>query len=144
MAATKVLIVLSIASLLLVNEQEIISLQTSPDSWAGQAGLKPGEVFRDQLKTGSEGPEMVVIPAGKFRMGDIQGKYGKGELPVHQVNFQEAFAASKYEITFAEYDDFAKATKLTMSNARHRSKDASAYGRFCASPNSMVTRGSAI
>jgi formylglycine-generating enzyme required for sulfatase activity len=72
--------------------------------------MKPGEVFRDRLKNGSEGPEMVVIPAGKFRMGDIQGKYGKDELPVHQVNFQKAFAASKYEITFAQYDEFAKAT----------------------------------
>ncbi|MGB7947258.1 MAG: hypothetical protein WCH75_06220, partial [Candidatus Binatia bacterium] len=63
MAATKVLIALAIASLLLVNAQEIISLQMSPDSWAGQSGLKPGEVFRDRLKTGSQGPEMVVIPA---------------------------------------------------------------------------------
>jgi formylglycine-generating enzyme required for sulfatase activity len=53
---------------------------------------------------------MVVIPPGKFRMGDIQGKYGKDELPVHQVNFQKAFASSKYEITFDEYDEFAKAT----------------------------------
>jgi len=95
MAATKVLILLAIVSLLLVNEQEIISLQTLPDSWAGQAGLKPGEVFRDRLKNGSQGPEMIVIPAGKFRMGDIQGKHGKDELPVHQVNFQKAFAASK-------------------------------------------------
>jgi formylglycine-generating enzyme required for sulfatase activity len=110
MAATKVLILLAIVSLLLVNEQEIISLQTLPDSWAGQAGLKPGEVFRDRLKNGSQGPEMIVIPAGKFRMGDIQGKHGKDELPVHQVNFQKAFAASKYEITFAQYDEFAKAT----------------------------------
>ena len=80
MAATKVLILLAIVSLLLVNEQEIISLQTLPDSWAGQAGLKPGEVFRDRLKNGSQGPEMIVIPAGKFRMGDIQGKHGKDEL----------------------------------------------------------------
>ena len=64
MAATILLIVLAIASLLLVNEQEIISLQTSSDSWAGEAGMKPGEVFRDRLKSGSEGPEMVVIPPG--------------------------------------------------------------------------------
>jgi formylglycine-generating enzyme required for sulfatase activity len=77
MAATKVLIVLAIASLLLVNEQEIILLQTSPDSWAGQAGMKPGEVFRDRLKTGNEGPEMVVIPSGKFRMGDIRRSHDR-------------------------------------------------------------------
>ena len=106
----KVLITLVGASVLLFSQQERVRLQTPVVSWAGQAGLKAGEVFRDRLKNGSEGPEMVVIPPGKFRMGDIQGKYGKDELPVHQVNFQKAFAASKYEITFAEYDEFAKAT----------------------------------
>ena len=35
--------------------------------------LEPGTVFRDTLKDGSQGPEMVVIPAGTFRMGDING-----------------------------------------------------------------------
>jgi formylglycine-generating enzyme required for sulfatase activity len=110
MAATIVLIVLAIASLLLVNEQEIISLQTSSDSWAGQAGFKPGEVFRDRLKSGSEGPEMIVVPTGKFRMGDIQGKHGKNEQPVHEVHIARRFAMSRYEITFDQYDDFAKAT----------------------------------
>ncbi len=29
----------------------------------------PGAVFRDTLKDGSNGPQMVVIPAGSFRMG---------------------------------------------------------------------------
>jgi formylglycine-generating enzyme required for sulfatase activity len=28
---------------------------------------------------------MVVVPAGKFRMGDIQGKGSKDEQPVHEV-----------------------------------------------------------
>jgi formylglycine-generating enzyme required for sulfatase activity len=31
----------------------------------------PGTIFRDSLKDGSQGPEMVVIPAGTFQMGDI-------------------------------------------------------------------------
>jgi hypothetical protein len=67
MAAGKLLIVLVGASVLLFGQQK------SSVSGAGQAGMKPGEVFRDRLKNGSEGPEMVVIPPGKFRMGDIQG-----------------------------------------------------------------------
>jgi formylglycine-generating enzyme required for sulfatase activity len=53
---------------------------------------------------------MVVIHAGKFRMGDIQGKHGKNEQPVHEVHIARRFAISKYEITFDEYDEFAKAT----------------------------------
>ncbi len=71
--------------------------------------LKAGEVFRDRLKDGSDGPEMVVIPAGTFRMGDIQGGGYSDEQPVHQVSVK-SFAMSRYEVTFAEYDKFAEAT----------------------------------
>src|SRR5262245_13722613 len=35
---------------------------------------QPGTVFRDTLKDGSQGPEMVVVSAGMFKLGDIQGK----------------------------------------------------------------------
>jgi formylglycine-generating enzyme required for sulfatase activity len=47
-------------------------------------------------------------------MGDIQGKHGKDELPVREVNFQKPFAVSRYEITFDQYDDFAKATSREL------------------------------
>ena len=71
MQAGKVLIALLGVSELLVSEQERGFLQTPSVSWAGQAGLKSGDVIRDRLKNGGDGPEMVVIPAGRFRMGDI-------------------------------------------------------------------------
>ena len=56
-------------------------------------------------------PEMVVIPAGRFRMGCLSDceammDYAK---PVHEVTI-ESFALSKYEVTFAEYDRFTAAT----------------------------------
>ena len=35
-----------------------------------------GAIFYNTLKDGTNGPEMVVIPAGRFRMGDIQGGGG--------------------------------------------------------------------
>jgi formylglycine-generating enzyme required for sulfatase activity len=69
----------------------------------------PGKVFQDRLKDGSLGPEMVWIPAGRFRMGDIQGGGGSNEKPVHSVSVN-GFAMGKYEVTFAEYDKFAEAT----------------------------------
>ncbi len=68
-----------------------------------------GEVFRDRLKDGSSGPEMVWIPEGRFEMGDIQGGGDSDEKPVHWVSVKK-FAMGRYEITFAEYDKFAKAT----------------------------------
>jgi formylglycine-generating enzyme required for sulfatase activity len=73
--------------------------------------LEPGTVFRDKLKDGSQGPEMVVIPAGTFIMGDNQGGWFTGdEKPVHQVKIPKPFAMGRYEVTFDEYDQFAKAT----------------------------------
>jgi formylglycine-generating enzyme required for sulfatase activity len=70
---------------------------------------KPGEIFRDPLKDGSLGPEMVVIPAGEFRMGDIQGTGDSDEKPVHTVTLN-SFAMGRHEVTFAEYDYFAQQT----------------------------------
>ena len=55
-------------------------------------------------------PEMVVIPAGGFRMGCVSGKGCQDdEKPVHEVTIA-AFALSKYELTFVEYDRFTDAT----------------------------------
>ena len=50
-------------------------------------------------------PEMVMIPAGSFRMGCVSGQdCDDDELPVHEVTIPEAFAVSKYEVTFAQWD----------------------------------------
>jgi hypothetical protein len=73
-------------------------------------GRRPGQVFRDRLADGGEGPQMVVIPAGRFRMGDIQGGGHDDEQPVHEVGIPKAFAMGRYEVTFTEYDRFCEAT----------------------------------
>jgi len=64
-----------------------------------------GDIFRDRLVDGTLGPELVVIQAGRFRMGYIQGE----EKPVHDVSV-DRFAMGRYEVTFEEYDKFAEAT----------------------------------
>jgi len=71
--------------------------------------LLAGTVFQDRLENGSLGPKMLWIPAGEFKMGDIQGGGGSDEKPVHSVSIK-AFAMGQYEVTFAEYDRFAEAT----------------------------------
>jgi formylglycine-generating enzyme required for sulfatase activity len=78
----------------------------------GSANL---EVFQDTLQNGSKGPEMICIPAGKFRMGDIQGTGETNEKPVHEISVKR-FAIGRYQITFAEYDKFAKLTKRKKPN----------------------------
>jgi len=65
--------------------------------------------FRDRLAAGGEGPVMVRIPAGKFKMGSGGLSVAAEERPRHEVSVA-AFAMSKYEITFAEYERFTKAT----------------------------------
>ncbi|MDM8558418.1 SUMF1/EgtB/PvdO family nonheme iron enzyme [Candidatus Parabeggiatoa sp. HSG14] len=67
------------------------------------------KVFRDHLKNGSLGPEMVWISAGRFRMGDIQGGGDEREQPVHWVSVDK-FAMGRYEVTVGEFRRFVKAT----------------------------------
>ena len=66
--------------------------------------------FRDRLKSGGRSPLMVRIPEGKFRMGASSGVISADEVPRHTVTIK-SFMVSVYEITYAEYDKFAKATK---------------------------------
>ena len=76
---------------------------TAPPAPTRQAG----ETFSDVLSSGGQGPEMVVIPAGRFGMGCVSGQEcGDSERPVHDVMIPRAFAVSKYEVTFEDYDRF--------------------------------------
>ena len=69
------------------------------------AVLPLGVSFTDELSSGVEGPEMVVIPAGRFRMGCVSDQECSGyDLPVHEVTIPQAFAVSKYEVTFEDWD----------------------------------------
>jgi formylglycine-generating enzyme required for sulfatase activity len=54
------------------------------------------------------GLEMVLVEAGSFQMGSADGK--PGEQPVHTVNITRPFYASKYEVTFEQYDEFCDDT----------------------------------
>ena len=67
---------------------------------------EPESAFRDCAGC----PEMVVVPAGRFRMGCLSGpNCSNNELPVRQVSVG-SFALSQYEVTFEEYDRFARDT----------------------------------
>ena len=51
------------------------------------------------------GIHMVPIPAGTFRMGDIQGGGNSDERPVHDVTL-DSFDMSIYEVTNAQYEKY--------------------------------------
>ncbi|MDM8559131.1 formylglycine-generating enzyme family protein [Candidatus Parabeggiatoa sp. HSG14] len=71
---------------------------------------KPDNVFQDRLQDGSLGPDMIVIPTGTFKMGDIQDSGDDSEKPVHQVSIK-SFAMGRYEVTNAEFVQFANSIK---------------------------------
>jgi formylglycine-generating enzyme required for sulfatase activity len=77
-----------------------------------QQWFKPGEgkreSFQDCIDSGCnvKGPEMVVVPKGRFMMGSPpdEPQRQSNEGPQHKVTFRQPFAVGKYAVTFAEWD----------------------------------------
>ena len=67
-----------------------------------RAGPKVGDRFRDC----PECPEMVVVPAGSYRMGSPSSEQDReeNEGPVHEVTIGAPLCVGKYEVTFAQWD----------------------------------------
>lgn len=72
---------------------------------AGLPSAGSGQPFVDTLASGGDGPEMLVIPGGSFRMGCLNddGECERTEFPVHTVKVP-AFALSRSEVTFDQWD----------------------------------------
>ena len=65
--------------------------------------------FRDPLKIGGQGPEMVWVPAGSYDMGSARPGADPDERPQHPVRI-DRFAIGRYEVSDAEYGRFARQT----------------------------------
>ena len=74
-------------------------------------------LFRDTLKDGGQGPEMIALPGGAFTMGSPDSEPGRtsDEGPQRPVRLRP-FAIGKTEVTFADYDAFAEATGRKKPN----------------------------
>lgn len=76
-------------------------------------------LFRDRL--GDEaGPEMVVIPSGRFMMGSPEDEHDRddAESPRHEVVIEHRYCLARYPVTFEEYDAFCRATGRALPNDR--------------------------
>jgi formylglycine-generating enzyme required for sulfatase activity/rhodanese-related sulfurtransferase/chromosome segregation ATPase len=71
------------------------------------------QAFQDSLKGGGKGPVMVKLPAAEFEMGSTGNSLNFDESPRHKVTLK-GFSISKLEVTFSEYDKFARATGRRM------------------------------
>jgi formylglycine-generating enzyme required for sulfatase activity len=67
-------------------------------------------------------PEMMKVPAGNFQMGDLNGKGYVEEKPTHRVELNP-FALSRTEITFEQYDAFARDTNNQLPEDRDWGRD---------------------
>lgn len=76
---------------------------------AAHAEPQPGEIFRDC----ADCPEMIVLPAGRFRIGSLpeqEPERGQDEAPVQEVTIPASFAMSRYEVTRGQYKIFLAET----------------------------------
>ena len=97
----------------------------TPAKTAEQAPAKiTNKEFSDPLKGGGNGPVMVLLPATTFEMGNPNTSVQTDERPQHTVTLK-SFAISKYEITFSEYDQFAKATDRKLPDNLYMDRDTS-------------------
>jgi formylglycine-generating enzyme required for sulfatase activity len=67
-----------------------------------ERALKPLDTFSEC----QDCPEMIVVPPGEFMMGSPAAEKDRDphEDPYHHVKIANAFAVSKYEITFAQWE----------------------------------------
>ncbi len=82
--------------------QQVATAQELAAAWQPGADRAAGTRFRDC----DECPELVVAPAGSFKMGSPESEVWRDDYegPVHQVRIERPFAVGVYEVTFAEWD----------------------------------------
>ena len=81
--------------------------------------IAPERNFADELRSGERGPEMVLIPPGRFQIGCafIGGCDARG-VPEHDVEFKASFGLSKYEVTRGQFARFVQSTGYVTEGER--------------------------
>ena len=89
------------------NRTETVAHGAAPTTHQ-MAQRQAGEKFRDC----PDCPQMVVIPAGSYRMGSPSREHGRtgDEGPVHEVKIGAPFALGVHEVTVAEFARFVDET----------------------------------
>ena len=101
------------------NEAELDALMPVPSSPVADTE----GVLRDRFLDGSgKGPELVLIPTGRFQMGSTEGERKKAmdagaqkawverEKPQHWVGIEQSIALGRYPVTVGEWRQFVRAT----------------------------------
>src|SRR3990167_10959854 len=73
-----------------------------------------GSVFSDALPKGQQGPQLVVVPAGRYLLGDRSGRGNHNERPLTPIEITQPFAIGRYEVTFSDWQHYADATATSI------------------------------
>ena len=68
--------------------------------------------FQDTLGEGALGPELCLVPEGRFVMGARPEDRGFGEHPLHPVVIERPFALGRFCVTAEEFGRFARDTEF--------------------------------
>lgn len=91
-------------------EPESLPSESPAITEAGQ----PPRIHQDRLRDGTPGPAMVVLSGGTFRMGH-NSLGGEDFSPARSVKIGP-FMMAAHEVTFLEYDRFARVTGRELPN----------------------------
>lgn len=70
-------------------------------------------LFRSTLREQLLPMEMTKVEGGTFLMGDVMERKNDDSLPLHEVTLGD-FYIGTYEVTYEQYDAFAKATERPL------------------------------
>ncbi len=79
-----------------------------------------GERIQDILAGDIPGPNLVVVPAGSFRMGDLTGVGLDNERPVQTKQLKQSFGISATEIDVKAFEAFVNATSYVTDAEKQR------------------------
>lgn len=106
------LLVVVLALVLALSVWLVVRFATPPETPVPVEDALPappaGTVLRDTLADGSPGPELVVIPAGRFLMGADGPDAPAQEQPVREVVLQRPLAVARTETTVAQFARFVR------------------------------------
>lgn len=85
-----------------------------------QFTFSKGERIQDILAGDIPGPDLVVIPAGSFRMGDIKGVGLDNERPVQTQDFKQSFGISETEISVKAFGNFVNSTSYVTDAEKQK------------------------
>ncbi len=94
--------------------KKVETITLDQDHQTFEFALQRLESLRDPLASGGYGPAMVIIPVQEFTMGCTGKECPADARPAYPVRFQHPFAIGKTEVTFEQFDLYARRAGVAL------------------------------